>query len=325
MREKILRPFFFNKAFKSYAEAMGSAPADTKTVWRDRLRLYGEAPGSEEGGADGPRAGHLEGDTPQEDEGERREARGTGAGEGEGAGGAFGQGPGGRGAMTRYGAAAPDQPRGGGAGPGPARKAGAVVPGEGKGVPRSLGVAQCGGCGRKSFWRGDGAKLSPCGQGCGTTFYCSKSCALLDWELHRAECRFQSRGIKPTRAAEERWVTNASLARARRLLRRRHLPPEEVYAKYLEWREGEVAGEREAERLLRDDAWGLPDSDRPCCRPDLVGRVKDPNVASRASVGGRVITTSAGSRVLSARLDSRGRVVDRNYGAARGAVPGLQF
>lgn len=46
-----------------------------------------------------------------------------------------------------------------------------------KGVPRCMAVAQCSGCGRKSFWRGDGTRLSPCEHGCGHSFYCSDVCA----------------------------------------------------------------------------------------------------------------------------------------------------
>lgn len=60
-------------------------------------------------------------------------------------------------------------------------------------------------------------------------------------------------------------MTNAALVRARRLLRKGTMSPEQVYLKYREWREEEVRGEEAAVRAVRDDAWGMADAERPCC------------------------------------------------------------
>lgn len=42
----------------------------------------------------------------------------------------------------------------------------------------------------------------------------------------------------------------------------------QVYLRYLKWREEELAAEKDMERRIKEDAWGLQDSERPCCTGD---------------------------------------------------------
>ncbi|GFR49430.1 hypothetical protein Agub_g11487, partial [Astrephomene gubernaculifera] len=90
-------------------------------------------------------------------------------------------------------------------------------------VPKSLGVALCGGCGARCFYAADGVRLMRC-RGCKAAWYCSEACARLDYQSHKAVCKHSSTGhwtpggIRP---AEDCWVSNAAMAEVRQELRRR--------------------------------------------------------------------------------------------------------
>lgn len=50
----------------------------------------------------------------------------------------------------------------------------------------------------------------------------------------------------------------------------------------------------------------------------------DPNLAHRRGMHGKVFTATAGNRVLSVRLNSKGtEICERNFGAVKGIVPGV--
>lgn len=51
-------------------------------------------------------------------------------------------------------------------------------------VPKSLGVAHCGGCGARCFYSADGLRLMRC-RGCKAAWYCSEACAQLDYASHK--------------------------------------------------------------------------------------------------------------------------------------------
>jgi hypothetical protein len=51
-------------------------------------------------------------------------------------------------------------------------------------VPKSLGVATCGGCGCKCFYAADGPRLQRC-RACKAAWYCSEACAKLDFTSHK--------------------------------------------------------------------------------------------------------------------------------------------
>uniref|UniRef100_A0A383VME7 MYND-type domain-containing protein n=1 Tax=Tetradesmus obliquus TaxID=3088 RepID=A0A383VME7_TETOB len=92
------------------------------------------------------------------------------------------------------------------------------------GVPKTLGVAMCAGCGCRSFFNADGAQLQPC-PGCGQAFYCSDACREFDYPSHKAECRFRSTGrwhAAGIRPSEDCWVMNPAMTAARRLLQQQH-------------------------------------------------------------------------------------------------------
>lgn len=107
-----------------------------------------------------------------------------------------------------------------------ARRTALYVPGSaaGKGsdngVPRTLAVALCSGCGRKAFRNADGKHLTPCVK-CGKAWYCSQACAEFDWEAHRNICHYNTTGqwmAAGTRPSGFYWVMNGAEAEARRLL-----------------------------------------------------------------------------------------------------------
>ncbi|GLI59664.1 hypothetical protein VaNZ11_001601 [Volvox africanus] len=90
-------------------------------------------------------------------------------------------------------------------------------------VPKSLGVAHCSGCGARCFYAADGVKLMRC-RSCRAAWYCSEACAKLDFQSHKAICKYTTTGhwgpggIRP---AEDCWVANAAMAEIRNDLRRR--------------------------------------------------------------------------------------------------------
>ena len=95
------------------------------------------------------------------------------------------------------------------------------------GVPKSLGVVKCGGCGSASFFGGDGHKVSRASRpnmddGC-TAFYCNAVCQAVDWELNHENMAKQTNlggrsGMKPTRKANY-WVQSGASVKARKMLR----------------------------------------------------------------------------------------------------------
>ncbi|GIL89137.1 hypothetical protein Vretimale_16175 [Volvox reticuliferus] len=90
-------------------------------------------------------------------------------------------------------------------------------------VPKSLGIAHCSGCGARCFYAADGVKLMRC-RACKAAWYCSEACAKLDFQSHKAICKYTTTGhwtpggIRP---AEDCWVSNAAMAEIRNDLRRR--------------------------------------------------------------------------------------------------------
>eukprot|EP00877_Chromochloris_zofingiensis_P014270 jgi/Chrzof1/9097/Cz03g35280.t1 len=120
-------------------------------------------------------------------------------------------------APDRHGLAANSQSPGQGVGRQPSR------PKSSQGVPKSLGMACCSGCGKKSFYNADGVCLTPCRQ-CQQVYYCSELCARLDYPSHKHICKYATTGHwtpAGTRPAGEYWVQNPSWAVARKLLRTR--------------------------------------------------------------------------------------------------------
>ncbi|KAG2485673.1 hypothetical protein HYH03_015645 [Edaphochlamys debaryana] len=90
-------------------------------------------------------------------------------------------------------------------------------------VPKSLGVARCGGCGASCFYAADGPRLMRC-RACKAAWYCSEACAKLDYTSHKALCKYHTTGHWAPgglRPAEEMWVNNAAMAVVRQDLRRR--------------------------------------------------------------------------------------------------------
>ncbi|KAK9829476.1 hypothetical protein WJX72_006085 [[Myrmecia] bisecta] len=87
------------------------------------------------------------------------------------------------------------------------------------GVPKTMGVAACSGCGRKSYYKADGLQLKPCSQ-CEKVYYCSTTCEALDRLSHQAVCQFNRNGQwSLTRPADQYWTVNKSMAVGRELLR----------------------------------------------------------------------------------------------------------
>ncbi|KAF6265344.1 hypothetical protein COO60DRAFT_1040728 [Scenedesmus sp. NREL 46B-D3] len=92
------------------------------------------------------------------------------------------------------------------------------------GVPKTLAVALCAGCGCRSFFNADGAQLKPC-PGCGHAFYCSDACRQTDYASHKAECRFHTTGrwhAAGIRPSGDCWVMNRAMTAAQRLLQQQH-------------------------------------------------------------------------------------------------------
>ncbi|KAG2431813.1 hypothetical protein HXX76_009308 [Chlamydomonas incerta] len=90
-------------------------------------------------------------------------------------------------------------------------------------VPKSLGVATCGGCAAKCFYAADGPRLFRC-RACKTAWYCSEACAKLDYTSHKALCKYVTTGHWAPggmRPAGECWVNNAAMAVVRRDLQHR--------------------------------------------------------------------------------------------------------
>lgn len=88
-----------------------------------------------------------------------------------------------------------------------------------KGVPKTLGLACCRGCGNKSFFLGDGKPVFPCPK-CSQAYYCSKACFEVDWVQHRMTCTGggkvgQSWNPYGGQAEADFWVTNGAMAEAR--------------------------------------------------------------------------------------------------------------
>ncbi|KAG2454445.1 hypothetical protein HYH02_001464 [Chlamydomonas schloesseri] len=132
----------------------------------------------------------------------------------------------------------------GGAAAGAARAAAAVVGGDGAAaarsawgaaaggnaldmeqasVPKSLGVATCGGCAAKCFYAADGPRLFRC-RACKAAWYCSEACAKLDYTSHKSICKYVTTGHWAPggmRPSEECWVNNAAMAVVRRDLQLR--------------------------------------------------------------------------------------------------------
>lgn len=162
MRDKILRPYSGRCGHVGFAERVGGAALDTAGVWGRRVQLYG-------GG--GKRGGQGCGCGKQGGCGEKGECRGSNPEPEE-----CGPHEGVREAALETSAASDlllmSSPE-----PADRRAARAAAP-PANGVPRCMAVAQCAGCGRRSFWRGDGARLRPCDK-CHRTFYCSEACSLV--------------------------------------------------------------------------------------------------------------------------------------------------
>lgn len=92
-----------------------------------------------------------------------------------------------------------------------------------KSIPKTLGCAICSGCSRKSFFNADGVKLTPC-QSCGQVYYCSRACAVVDYQSHKLICNYhKNRHWMPfgTRPMEDQWVDNSAMTQVRQMLRRR--------------------------------------------------------------------------------------------------------
>lgn len=90
-------------------------------------------------------------------------------------------------------------------------------------VPKSLGVAHCGGCGARCFYCADGPRLMRC-RGCKAAWYCSEACAQLDYASHKAMCKYTTTGHWTpggVRPPDEHWVNNAAMAVVRKQLRQR--------------------------------------------------------------------------------------------------------
>ncbi|GLC33781.1 hypothetical protein PLESTB_000115100 [Pleodorina starrii] len=90
-------------------------------------------------------------------------------------------------------------------------------------VPKSLGVAHCGGCGSRCFYAADGLRLMRC-RACKAAWYCSEACAKMDYQSHKALCKYATTGHWTpggARPAEDCWVSNAAMAELRNQLRRR--------------------------------------------------------------------------------------------------------
>jgi len=146
-------------------------------------------------------------------------------------------------------------------------------------VPKSLGLAQCAGCGVRSFYMAGGVRLSPCARGCNQVFYCSETCARVDWPMHGPYCKWVTNGqwMQPgCRTSQQLWVANASLAAGRALLKKkawsarsreslaRELDDEEQFEKVVQAaRAREIAAEKKQAHVEYLAYHGM-DGPRPC-------------------------------------------------------------
>ena len=94
--------------------------------------------------------------------------------------------------------------------------------GASKGVPRTLGCAQCAGCGRRAWFAGDGRTMVPCAE-CGLVYYCSEACREVDGLGHGRLCAYSTGSAKwkQAPASDRAWVTNRAMLVGRRMLRRK--------------------------------------------------------------------------------------------------------
>mmetsp|Transcript_15522 Transcript_15522/g.38804 ORF Transcript_15522/g.38804 Transcript_15522/m.38804 type:complete len:367 (-) Transcript_15522:143-1243(-) len=145
------------------------------------------------------------------------------------------------------------------------------------GVPKSLGVALCSGCGKKSYYGADGKRLRPC-EHCASVWYCSDTCAKVDWQHHKKMCKYVSGGQgagtwSATTPAEDCWISNAAMRRGRELLAEktkrypggdatRHIR-HEMQAISL----ADAEREAQAHEVNRRAYYGM-DGPRPCLRED---------------------------------------------------------
>ena len=91
------------------------------------------------------------------------------------------------------------------------------------GVPKSLGVVSCGGCGTRSYLNAGGTEMFAC-KSCQQVWYCSQTCARVDYPSHKAICRHHVHGLwSPggARSRDEYWVGSAAMAAGRKLLKQR--------------------------------------------------------------------------------------------------------
>eukprot|EP00854_Cymbomonas_tetramitiformis_P025759 gene25759-31512_t len=92
------------------------------------------------------------------------------------------------------------------------------------GIPKTIGAVKCGGastppgCGKRSLYKGGGVAMEPCARGCGKMFYCGSRCAEVDWEMHKPDCDFETKG-RNYRPPARMWAINSELEDGKQLLR----------------------------------------------------------------------------------------------------------
>eukprot|EP00798_Chlamydomonas_sp_ICE-L_P013547 gene13547-19417_t len=144
-------------------------------------------------------------------------------------------------------------------------------------IPKTMAMAQCAGCGAKAFRKADGVNLMPC-KHCKSVFYCSETCANVDWKSHKQLCKYHTTGQWQScrlRPADEYWVNNGAMAKARRVLehkatkgvqltREEQMEEEAQIKRVLEsMREKELAAEKKQADVERLAYYGM-DGPRPC-------------------------------------------------------------
>jgi len=147
----------------------------------------------------------------------------------------------------------------------------------GSGVPKTLGVAQCSGCGKKGYFGAGGKKLQPC-EHCGSVWYCSDTCAKVDWPHHKQMCKYKSNGEKhgswmSAPAPEDCWVTNAAMAKGRKLLaeKTKRYPDGDATRRIQHEMQRVALADAEKQAVRRDverRAYFGMDGPRPCSLPD---------------------------------------------------------
>jgi hypothetical protein len=174
------------------------------------------------------------------------------------------------------------------------------------GVPKSLGVVSCAGCGTKSYFNAGGPAMFAC-RSCQQAWYCSQTCAHVDYPSHKQICKYQVHGQwSPggARSRDEYWVGSSAMAAGRKLLQQRQKlglgdefeEQEFIERAVAEARVEEARAEQLQGRIERQAYDGL-DGPRPCMY-----------------MGGRPV----------GKMDRRSTLVDRRTMPAVSASAGLR-